>query len=95
MLHPFQKIKIIEFYMKTDPPMWIAANSECMKVLISYANDKQSLSTQTVQYRNEKLLKNKPFATGCKVFKNPEYDDLNLEKARHNKFSVKIQMNGL
>ena len=38
-MHPNQKIKNNDWYMKTDPPMWIGADFECMNVLI---NDKDN-----------------------------------------------------
>ena len=31
-MHPDRKIKFIEWYLKIDPPMLIAANFECMNV---------------------------------------------------------------
>ena len=29
-MHPNQKIKFHDWYMKKDPPMWMAADFECM-----------------------------------------------------------------
>ena len=33
-MQPNQKIKFIDWYMKIDPPMWIAADLECMNIPI-------------------------------------------------------------
>ena len=32
-MHPNRKIKFNNWYMKKNPPMWIAADFECMNVL--------------------------------------------------------------
>ena len=34
-MHPNQKIKFNDWYMTIDPPMWIAADFECMNVVIN------------------------------------------------------------
>ena len=37
-MHPNQKINFNDWYMKIDPPMWLAAAFECMNVPV---DDKQ------------------------------------------------------
>ena len=50
-MHPNQKIKFNDWYMKIDPPMWIAADFECMNVPIN-DNDNDNVT--------DKLFVNKP-----------------------------------
>ena len=69
-MHPNQKTKFIDCYMKMDPPMWIAANFEYMKVPVYSTNNNFM----------DKLFVNKPVAIGFNVVKNPDYENLNLEK---------------
>ena len=38
-MQPIQKIKFNDWYMKMDPPMWIAADFECMSLLINDNNN--------------------------------------------------------
>ena len=74
-MHPNQKIKHNDCYMKIDPPMWIAADYECMNFLVN-DNDND----------NDKLFVNKPVAIGYNIVKNPDYDYLNLEKDGYIKY---------
>ena len=69
-MHPKQKINFKDWYMKIDPPMWMAADFECMNVPVESYN-KNSL---------DELFIDKPVATGYKIVKNMDYDNLNLEK---------------
>ena len=55
--------------MKIDPPMWIAADFECMNLPI---NNNDNVT--------DKLFVNKPVAIGYNIVKNPDYDNLSLEK---------------
>ena len=75
-MQPNQKIKFNDWYMKIDPPMWIAADFECMNISINNNNN---------DYVTDKLFINKPVAIGYKMVKHPEYDNLNLEKDGYNK----------
>ena len=70
-MHPNQKIKFNDWYMKIDPPMWFAADFERMNVPI---NDTDNDNV------TDKLFVNKPVAKGYNRVKNPEYDKLDLEK---------------
>ena len=72
-MHPNQKIKINDWYMKIDPPMWKAADFECMNVPINDNDDDNDHVT-------DKLFVNKPVAIGYTMVKNPDYENLNLEK---------------
>ena len=76
-MQPNQKIKFIEWYMKIDPPMWIAANFECVNLPINDNNNNND---------NDKLFINKPVAIGYNIVKNPDYDNLNLEKDGYIKY---------
>ena len=70
-MNPNQKIKFNDWYMKIDPPMWIAADFECMKTPIN-DNDNDNVT--------DKLFINKPVAIGYNIVKNPENENLNLEE---------------
>ena len=70
-MHPNQKIKFNDWYMKIDPPMGIAADFECMNIPISNNNNDNV---------TDKLFVNKPVALGYNIVKNPDYDNINLEK---------------
>ena len=72
-MHPNQKIKLNDWYMKIDPPMWIAADFdfECMSLPI---NNKDNDNV------TDKLFVNKPVAIGYNIVKNPYYENLNFEK---------------
>ena len=76
-MQPNQKIKFNDWYMKIDPPMWIAADFECMNIPINDNNDDNV---------TDKLFINKPFAIGYNIVKKPDYDNLNLEKDGYIKF---------
>ena len=77
-MHPNQKIKIIEWYFKIESTMWMAADFECMNLLVASNNNKFM----------DKLFLNKPVALGYNVVKNTEYENLNLEKDGYIKFFV-------
>ena len=57
--------------MKLDPPIWLAADFESMNVLINDIDN---------DHVTDKLFVNKPVALGYKIVKNPDYENLNLEK---------------
>ena len=76
-MHPNQKVKYNDWYMKIDPPMWIADDFECMnKPIIDNDND-------TV---TDTLFVNKPVAIGYNIVKKPDYENLNFEKDGYIKF---------
>ena len=64
-MHPNQKIKFNDWYMKIDPPIWMAADFECMNVLIN-DNDNDN------DHVTDKLIVNKPVAKGYNIVKNPD-----------------------
>ena len=70
-MHPNRKMKFNDWYMKIDPPMWIAADIECMNIPI-IDNDHNHIT--------DKLFINKPVAIVYNIVKNPEYENLNLKK---------------
>ena len=70
-MHPNQKIKVNDWYMKKDQPMWIAPDFECMNIT-NNDNDNDNVT--------DKLFVNKPNAIGYIIVKNPYYENLNLEK---------------
>ena len=76
-MQPNQKIKFNDWYMKIDPPMWIAADFECMNIPIN-DNDNNNVT--------DKLFVNKPVAIDFNLVKNPDYDNLNLEKDDYIKY---------
>ena len=63
--------------MKKDPPMWIAADFECMNISIN-DNDDDNVT--------DKLFVNKPVAIDYNIVKNPDYENLNLEKDGYIKY---------
>ena len=70
-MHPNQKIKFNDWYMKICPPMWIVADFQCMNIpIIDNDND----------HVTKKSFINKPVAIGYNIVKKPEYENLNLEK---------------
>ena len=79
-MDPNQKIKYNDWYMKTDPPMWIAADFECMNIPI---NDNNNDDNNGV---TDKLFINNPLAIGYNIVKHPDYDNLNLEKDGYIKY---------
>ena len=76
-MQPNQKIKINDWYMKIDPPMWIAADFECMNIPIN-DNDNDNVT--------DKLFVSKPVEIGYNIVKNPDCDNLNLEKECYIKY---------
>ena len=63
--------------MKIDPPMWIAADFECMNIPIN-DNDNDIVT--------DKMFVNKPVAIGYNIVKNLDYDNLKLEKDGYIKY---------
>ena len=41
-MRPNEKIKCNDWYLKIDAPLWIAADFECMNVLLESANETDS-----------------------------------------------------
>ena len=80
-MHPNQKIKFKDWYMKIDPPMWIAADFECMNIPINDNDNENDNNAVT-----DKLFINEPLAIGYNIVKNSEYDNLNLEKDGYIKY---------
>ena len=76
-MQPNQKIKFSDWYMKIDPPMWIAADFDCMNIPTN-DNDNDNVT--------DKLFVNKPVATGYNIVKSPDYDNLKLEKDGYIKY---------
>ena len=75
-MHPNQKIKFTDWYMKIDPTMWIAADFEYMNVPI---NDNGNDNDNNNNHVTDKMFVSKPVAIGCNIF-NPDYGNFNLEK---------------
>ena len=84
-MHPNQKTKFNDWYMKIDPPMWIAADFECMNIPIN-DNDNDNDNENDNNGVTDKLFINKPIAIGYNIVKNPDYDNLNLEKDGYIKY---------
>ena len=86
-MQPNRKIKFNDWYMKIDPPMWIAADFECMNIHI---NDNNADIVNVIDHDNngvtDKLFLNKPVAIGYNTVKNPDYDNLNSEKDGYIKY---------
>ena len=76
-MHPNQKKKFNEWYMKIDPSMWIAADFDCMNIPI-IDNDNNNVT--------DKLFINNPVAIGYNIVKNPSSENLNLEKDGYIKY---------
>ena len=88
-MNPNQKIKFNDWYMKIDPPMWIAADFECMNIPINdnnNTNDNHNNNDHDDDNVTDKLFVNKPVAIGYNIVKNPDYDNLNLEKDGYVKY---------
>ena len=66
-MHPNQKIKLNDWYMKIYPPMWIVADFECMNNPV-FDNDNDHVT--------DKLFVNKPVARVYNVVKIPVYENL-------------------
>ena len=86
-MSPNQKIKFKDWYMKIDPPMWIAAGFECMNLPFNDNNnddDNNDDNVNVIDHDNNgvtyKLFINEPLAIVYNIVKNPDYDNLNLEK---------------
>ena len=84
-MNPNQKIKFNDLYMKIDPPMWIAADFECMNILINNNNKDDDNNDDNVNV-TDKLFINKPVAIGYNIVKHSDYDNLNLEKDGYIKY---------
>ena len=86
-MQPKQKIKFNDWHMKIDPPMWIAADFECMNIPINNNNNNDD---NVYDHNNngvtDKLFINKPVAIGYNIVKNPGYENLNLEKDGYIKY---------
>ena len=67
--------------MKIDPPMWMAADFECMNVLIN-----NNVNVKDNDHVTDELFVNKPVAISYKVVENPDYENLNLEKDGYIKY---------
>ena len=86
-MHPNQKNKLVNTsYMKTDPPKWIEADFEFLNVPVDelqVVSDADSLSH--AGSTNEKFLVSKSVAIDYIIVKNPQYENLNLEKTGYEK----------
>ena len=84
-----QKIKFNDWYMKINPPMWIAGDFECMNLPINDNNNDDD-NVNVIDHNNngvtDKLFVNKPIAIGYNIVKHPDYDNLNLEKDGYIKY---------
>ena len=78
-MSPNQKIKFNDWYMKIEPPMWIATDFECMNLPVNKNNNNND-DDHNNNGVTDKLFINKPLAKGYNIFKNLDYDNLNLEK---------------
>ena len=82
-MQPNQKIKFNDWYMKIDPPKWIAVDFECMNIPINNNNNNND-NVNVIDHNNNgvtvKMFVNKPVAIGYNIVKNSDYDNLNLEK---------------
>ena len=84
-MNPNQKIKFNDWYMKIDPPMWTAADFECMNIPINNNNNNNDDDNNDDNV-TDKLFVNKPVAIGYNIVKNSDYDNLNLEKDGYIKY---------
>ena len=86
-MSPNQKIKFNDWYMKIDPPMWIAADFERMNIPINDNNNDNNNNNDNVNNGvTDKLFINKPVAIGYNIVKNPDYINLILEKDGYIKY---------
>ena len=76
-MHPNQKIKFKGWYMELDPPVWIAADFECMNLPI-IDNDNNIVT--------DKLFVSKPVAIGYITVKNHDYENQKLDKDGYIKY---------
>ena len=82
-----QKIKFNDWYMKIDPPMWIAADFECMNIPINDNNNNNDDDHDNENVTDKLfVLQNKPVAIGYNIVKNSDYDNLNLERDSYIKY---------
>ena len=73
--------------MKIDPPMWIAADFECMNIpIIDNDNGDANVNDHNNKSLTDKLFVNKPVGKGYNIIKNPNYENLNLEKDGYIKY---------
>ena len=72
-MHSNQRIKLNDWYMKIDLPMWLEADFECEKVFVN-DNDNDN------DHVTDKLFVNQPVAMGYNIVINPDYANLNFEK---------------
>ena len=82
-MHPKQRIKFIDWYIKIDPPRCMAADFECMNVLV---NDNDNVNVNDNDHVTDKLFLNKPVAICCNIVKNPHYENLKLEEDGYIKY---------
>ena len=96
-VHPNQKIKFNDWYMKRDPPIWIAADFECMNLPVNdndnnndnvndHDNDNANVNDHDSKGVTDKLFINKPVAIGYIIVKKLYYENLNLEKDGYIKY---------
>ena len=92
-MQPNQNIKFNDWCMKRDPPMWIAADFECINIPIidndnvnENDNDDVNVNDHDNKGVTDKLFVNKPVAMGYNIVKNPDYEKLNLEKDGYIKY---------
>ena len=78
-MSPNQKIKFNDWYMKIDPPMWIAADFECMNLPINNNNnnnddDNNDDNVNVIDHNNngvtDKLFINRLVAIGYNTVEN-------------------------
>ena len=69
--------------MKIDPPMWMAADCECMNVLI---NDSDKDNVNDKDNVTDNFFVNKPVAIEYNVVKIPHHENFNLEKDGYIKY---------
>ena len=80
-VHPNQKITFIDWYMKINPPMWIAADFECMNFPNNDNNnnnddDNNNDNVNAIDHDNNgvtvRLFVSKPVAIDYNIVKNPD-----------------------
>ena len=75
-MHPNQKLKVNDWYIKTDPPIRITVDLECMIIPVE-SNNENFMDWLFVSRLNAK---------GYNIVNNPDYDNFNLEKDGFNKY---------
>ena len=96
-IHLNQKMKFIDWYMKIDPPISMAADFECMKIPLNdndNGNDNDNVNVNDSDHDTDKLFVNNPVSIFYNVVKNSEYENLNLKKMVLSITLVKIVLNG-